>query len=659
MKSASKNRLMTGLCVILASAFIFCAGCGQRENTQKDSQLQPQEKTVVTMLYPAVLENFEALVESTYSDIDLQVEMTTTATMNGDSERRLRNGHGTDIIVTTLPTGSVVDYTMDLSAEAFASAYQGTVIKPLLVDGQIHYIPLPGQYAGYVLNATLAGELTQSLPTSNNELLALMDAASARGVGVGEDGVLFGIANADLERVGAFFVGLQVPDYLGQMSGIQWMTGFQEGRSTFSGDWADCLSWIQQLVDAGYFSPAAYTTKNTNTIPVEERMQGGTMLACYGNVRLLNWLNASSADYEYTMLPFLSNEGNQAWVTSAPDGYVALNKALAEAGSEAKLDASLRVLALLSSQEGQQAWLADTEATTSYLLGYENEPQELPETVTACIEAGGIYHMQMSSDVVYYFGYNMLQVLCGNQDIDEALAAVDEYWENGSEQVDYDQSVVGSVTTDLLYENYNTRREETAIGNLVADAVAELAGTELAVVNGGGIRASLYEGDVYGADLSAVCPYENYIVVVQTTGAVIEQILENGISQTLRENSVPGGRFLQVSGLRYAYQPMTEDTPAQLLWVTLADGTPLEPDEVYEIAINNYMAGSSGYLNNNGDGYTMLNLYSDDVPLAQDVTLVRETEATYADAMEQYFASHQASAITEKCEGRITVVPGA
>ena len=46
-------------------------------------------------------------MEKEYPEIDLQVEMTTTATMNGDSERRLRKGHGTDLVVTTMPTGEV------------------------------------------------------------------------------------------------------------------------------------------------------------------------------------------------------------------------------------------------------------------------------------------------------------------------------------------------------------------------------------------------------------------------------------------------------------------------------------------------------------------------------------------------------------------------
>jgi 2',3'-cyclic-nucleotide 2'-phosphodiesterase (5'-nucleotidase family) len=333
-----------------------------------------------------------------------------------------------------------------------------------------------------------------------------------------------------------------------------------------------------------------------------------------------------------------------------------MNANLDKEENAAKRDACLRVLELLSSVEGQSAWLEDTSATTSYLQGYVNDDAELPEQVQDCVDEGYVYNLQISSDVIYYYGTEMLSVLNGSCEMEDALEAVDEYCKNGSDDVDYDQSVVGTVTEDLLYENYNTRLEETAIGNLVADAAAELAGTDLAVINGGGIRASLYAGDVYGADLSAVCPYDNKIVVVAATGRVIREMLANGISQTSREDDIPAGRFLQVSGLRYAYRPMTEDAPAELLSVTLADGMPLEDDEIYQIAINDYMAGASGYMENNGDGYTMLNVYSDDVSKAKDVTLVCATGASYADAMMAYFEKHKNSEISAECEGRILVV---
>ena len=46
-------------------------------------------------------------------------------------------------------------------------------------------------------------------------------------------------------------------------------------------------------------------------------------------------------------------------------------------------------------------------------------------------------------------------------------------------------------------------------------------------------------------------------------------MLENGISQTVREDTLPAGRFLQVSGLCYSYRQADEEQPSKLLSVTL------------------------------------------------------------------------------------------
>ena len=635
--------LCAGICL---SIMLGVTGCSQKDSARS---------TAVTMMYPAVLEHFERLVEQTYPDIDLQVELTATATMNGDSERRLRSGHGTDLIVTTLPTGDVSGYMMDLSATEFATAYQATMMNSIMLEGKTLYLPLPGQYSGYILNKTLVEELGMPMPSSNTDIMALFDAGKTQGLGIGADGTMFGVDMINTAAIGSYIVGTRVPDFLGLMDGIRWNDDFKEKKVFFSGVWDNCLDILLSCVDHGYLNSRSLSAKRSNALPVKERMLEGTLFLSYGNIRLMMQLCEETDRYEYVMLPFLSDEGNPPWVISSPDGFIGMNAALSAPDREDELDACLRILKLLSTQEGQKAWMNDTKATSSYLSGYEDRVDELPDGLEECIAGGYIYSQQMPSNVIQYFGSSMVSVLSGELSMSEALAAVDEYYRNGSEQVDYDQSVVGSVEEDMLYENYNTRREETAIGNLVADAVAQYAGADIAVVNGGSIRASLYEGDVLGADLTAVCPYPNTIVLVEADGSVIYEMLENGISMTVRGEDMPAGRFLQVSGLHYSYQPQNGDSPAILLSVTLPDGTPVDPDARYTLAVTNYMAGSSGYMDNNGDGYTMLNLFSDDVPKAEGIKLIEDTCATYADAMRAYFSNHQKGPVSARLEGRITV----
>lgn len=626
---------------------------GGQQQMEGRQNTQGKQGTVVSMMYPISLKHFEQLVESEYPDIDLKVEMTTTAAMNGDSERRLRKGHGTDLVVTTLPTGEVKDHMLDLSAEIFATGYQGSVASPIMIEGQTRYLPLPGQYEGYILNQTFAEQLGSPSPASNAELTELLKAGKEQGKGIGEDGVMFGLTAVSSSSVGTYIIGTRVPDFLGTAKGIKWMSDFNAGTAGFKGQWDNSIGLLTEWADQGYLNAGTLSLKTNNAMPIESRMLDGTLMLAQGNVRMLELLNRGSSQYKFTMLPYLSSEGNAPWVISKPDGYIGINSDLARGGSEGTLDACIRILSLLSTPRGQEAWMEDTSSLSSYLTDFQPLQTAVPDGIADCVDRGYIYDLQMPSNVVQYFGKSMALVLDGKTELGDALDSIDDYCRSGSLEVDYNQSVVGSVEEDLIYENYNTRREETAIGNLIADAVKEYSGAEFAVVNGGGIRASLYQGDVLGEDLNAVCPYPNRIIVVEVKGRVVREMLENGISMTVRGDSVPGGRFLQVSGLCYSYRPMEEERPAQLLSVTLADGSKLDMDTWYTLAVTDYMAGSNGYLNNNGDGYTMLNLYSDTMPKADDIKLLRETGATYGDALRQYFHNHREETIRADLEGRI------
>ena len=71
------------------------------------------------------------------------------------------------------------------------------------------------------------------------------------------------------------------------------------------------------------------------------------------------------------------------------------------------------------------------------------------------------------------------------------------------------------------------------------------------------------------------------------------------------------------------------------------------------MAINNYMAGINGYADGNGDGYTMLNLYSDQIQKGDGVKLLTGDMGTYRDALRYYF-QQQGESVQATLEGRIT-----
>jgi len=114
--------------------------------------------------------------------------------------------------------------------------------------------------------------------------------------------------------------------------------------------------------------------------------------------------------------------------------------------------------------------------------------------------------------------------------------------------------VIGETRTDLDGERGRVRTRETNLGNLIADAMlwkAAPAEAQIAIQNGGGIRASIPAGSITLGQAMEVLPFGNYLVVLSLTGEQILAALENGVSQV--EQVV--GRFPHVAGLRFTWDP--------------------------------------------------------------------------------------------------------
>ncbi|WP_029008884.1 bifunctional metallophosphatase/5'-nucleotidase [Azospirillum halopraeferens] len=156
--------------------------------------------------------------------------------------------------------------------------------------------------------------------------------------------------------------------------------------------------------------------------------------------------------------------------------------------------------------------------------------------------------------------------------------------------------VIGRTATDLDSRRTAVRAGEAAIGNLIADALREALKADAALINGGGIRGDrtyAAGSELTRRDILAELPFGNVGVLVALSGADLLAALEHGVSRV----GEMAGRFPQVSGLRFTYDPKA---PAgrRVADVTVGD-RPLDPAAVYRVATNDFMLKG-------GDGYTMI-----------------------------------------------------
>ncbi|HVE98991.1 MAG TPA: 5'-nucleotidase C-terminal domain-containing protein [Mycobacteriales bacterium] len=173
------------------------------------------------------------------------------------------------------------------------------------------------------------------------------------------------------------------------------------------------------------------------------------------------------------------------------------------------------------------------------------------------------------------------------------------------------------VATAMFPRGGNVERlREVALGNLVTDAMRNRYGTQLAFVNGGGLRAALPSSyspkdsslrrsalgyaagppyDLVLGDVFTVLPFGNAAVTRTVTGAQLHAALEHSVGAL----PVANGKFLQVSGLRFTYDSRLP-AGSRVVAVELEDGTPILRDA------STYTAATTDFLSTGGDGYTML-----------------------------------------------------
>jgi len=155
--------------------------------------------------------------------------------------------------------------------------------------------------------------------------------------------------------------------------------------------------------------------------------------------------------------------------------------------------------------------------------------------------------------------------------------------------------VVGESADVIEGSREVCRAMECAMGNLVADAMLDRVadqGVQIAIQNGGGLRASIDAGEITMGEVLTVLPFQNTLATFEVSGADVLAALENGVSQV----ADGAGRFPQVAGMTFAVDLSAE--PGSRISDVMVAGEALDEAATYLAVTNNYVR-------NGGDGYAM------------------------------------------------------
>jgi len=138
------------------------------------------------------------------------------------------------------------------------------------------------------------------------------------------------------------------------------------------------------------------------------------------------------------------------------------------------------------------------------------------------------------------------------------------------------ERVVGETAVDLVRRNDG----ESNLGDLICDAVKEASGAQIVLQHSGVIRGDLPSGKVVMGSVYTILPFDNVIVTMDLTGTQILRALE--------ESAESKRSILQVSGMRVEYDSQ-KATGHKVVKAVIGD-MPLNPDESYRVAINDFLA---------------------------------------------------------------------
>jgi 5'-nucleotidase len=193
----------------------------------------------------------------------------------------------------------------------------------------------------------------------------------------------------------------------------------------------------------------------------------------------------------------------------------------------------------------------------------------------------------------------------------EAQALVDEAVAEVGPEIN---RVINTASSDIT-RNENVAGE-SALGDLIADGQRTAMGTQIALMNEGGIRADMLAGEVTWGDLFTIQPFNNLMVTMKLTGAQLWTVLGQQF-----QPSIATIRNLQISGFNYTWH-QTGDFTGTITGVWLGTGpagtgTPIANDSstVYTVTTNNFLAGG-------GDGFAELANGADQVVGPSDLDVL-------------------------------------
>ena len=276
--------------------------------------------------------------------------------------------------------------------------------------------------------------------------------------------------------------------------------------------------------------------------------------------------------------------------------------------------------------------IAHTSGFDAFIDGHSHTVMENKQVQDASGKAvtltqTGSYFANVGEMTIAADGTITTKLIPTHEGMDAGIAAMQTSWVNTVDDMLGEKIAVGDsdfYVSDPATGKRRIRSAETNLGDFVADGIytyfneVEKLHCDVAIMNGGGIRADVPAGDWTFKTCKQVSPFGNVACLMSVTGKQIRDALEFAARFAGAEGKENGG-FLQVAGATYEIHtdiPNTVQTDDKNVWIGSATGTPrVQNVKIYDRANGTYvpldenktyaLAGMNYTLRNLGDGFAM------------------------------------------------------
>ncbi|XP_028410070.1 uncharacterized protein LOC114532703 [Dendronephthya gigantea] len=257
------------------------------------------------------------------------------------------------------------------------------------------------------------------------------------------------------------------------------------------------------------------------------------------------------------------------------------------------------IIALTHMREPNDIKLAENVPEINLILGGHDHHYEIREVNGIKIFKSGTDFRHFSEiEVVFSSENDSYEIQSKKHEITkdvpenpEIKIVVNKYLDIVKEKM---ETVLGNIEVELDGRFRSIRTKETNLGNLIADIMRNVTQADVSLINSGTLRSDTIHppGEFKMKDLASILPMPDVVVVLSISGAQLLVALNNGVSQYPKLE----GRFPQVSGMTFAYDPDMEPGQRVIESSVKVGGKNLELTRQYTIS-------TKGYISHGKDGY--------------------------------------------------------